>query len=137
MVKFSDLEDAFLFVNSDSYGMNTALLNRDSGRLYFRSDGGDLDEIGAADVDWERCIEIPHRNDLDLGQSLVFEFVDECLADEYNQIRQVFRKRAAYRRFKNILGARGLLQTWYDFENLRVEQALRLWCQENEIELSN
>ena len=36
---------------------------------------GDLDEIDDDDLDWNNCIAIPHRNDLDMGQELVFEFV--------------------------------------------------------------
>ena len=31
---------------------------------------------------------------------------------------------------------KGLLQSWYDFENQKQEQAVRQWCNENEIELS-
>jgi hypothetical protein len=92
MIKFSDIEDEFFFVSSDSYGMHTALLNKDTGQLYYRSEMGDLDEIEDADIDWNNCIAIPHKNDLGLGQELVFEFVKNHLVDEYDRVRQIFKK---------------------------------------------
>ena len=136
MIKYSDIEDAFFFVSSDSYGMHTALLNKDTGQLYYRSEMGDLDEIDDDDLDWNNCIAIPHRNDLGMGQELVFEFVKNHLVDEYDRVRQIFKKRGAYGNYKNLLESRGLLQAWYDFENQQEEWALRQWCTENGIEIS-
>jgi len=136
MLEFSDIEDAFLFVSSAGYGMHSAVLCKDTGRILYRSEMGDLDEIGNEDLDWDRCIEIPHKNDLDLGHRLVFEFVESHLPDGYHRVQQIFRRRGAYGRFKDFLESTGLLQSWYDFENRREEQALRDWCEENGIEIS-
>jgi hypothetical protein len=136
MIKFSDIEDAFFFVSSDSYGMHTALLNKETGQFYYRSEMGDLDEIDDDNLDWNNCIVIPHKNDLGVGQELVFEFVKNHLADEYDQVRQIFKKRGAYGNFKNLLESRGFLQDWYNFENQHEEWALRHWCKENGIEIS-
>jgi hypothetical protein len=134
MVKFSDVEDAFFFVSSESYGLHTVILNKKTGKLYYRSEMSDWDEIDD-DLDWENCIKIPHKNDLELGHELVFEFVESHLADDYEQVRQMFRKRGAYGRFKNFLDSKGLLQSWYDFENQQEEKSLREWCKLNEIEI--
>ena len=82
------------------------------------------------------CIEIPHGNSLGLGQKLGFEFVESILPSDYERVRQIFRKRGAYGRFKDFLESRGLLDQWYDFENQRQKQALRRWSRENGIELS-
>lgn len=136
MIKFSDIQDAFFFVNSAPYGMNSALLRKDTGRILYRSEMGDIDEIGDEDFDWDSCIEIPHKNDLDLGQRLVFEFIEAHLPDEYRRVRQMFQRQGAYGRFKEFLASRGLLESWYAFESQREEQVLRQWCEENEIELS-
>jgi hypothetical protein len=129
MIKFSDIQDAFLFVSSAGYGMNTAILCKDTGQILYRSE--------ISDLDWDMCIEIPHRNDLDMGQNLIFEFVKMRLPDDYHHVQQIFRKRGAYRRFKDFLETKGLLEMWYDFESKREEQALRQWCVKNEIELSD
>ena len=136
MLKFSELEEAFFFVSSDSYGMHTAILDKDTGQFYYRSEMGDLDEIDDEAIDWNHCIRIPHKNDLELGRELVFEFVDAHLPDEYQRVRQIFKKWGAYSRFKSLLESRGLLQNWFDFENQREKQALRQWCKENGIEFS-
>lgn len=135
MINFSDIEDAFLFVSSAGYGMNTALLDKDTGELYYRSEMGDMDEIDD-DVDLENCITIPHKNDLDLGQELVFEFVQNHLPDEYERVRHIFRRPGAYGKFKNVLASEGLLQAWYDYENQQEKQALQKWCEDNGIEIS-
>jgi hypothetical protein len=137
MVKLTDVADAFLFVSSDQYGMHTAILNKATGEIYYRSEMGDLDEIDEDEFDWENCIKIPHKNDLELGRELVLEFVEEHLPDEYDRVLQIFRKRGAYGRFKSLLESRGLLQSWFDFENRREERALRQWCEENGIELTD
>ena len=135
MVKFTDVQEAFFFVSSASYGTHSAVLNLDTGQLYYRSEMGDLNEITDEDIDWDSCIDIPHKNDLGLGHELVFEFAANYLTDEYGRVEQIFRKRGAYSRFKDLLQSRGLLQTWFDFEHEREEQALRQWCNESEIPL--
>ena len=135
-VTFSEIEEAFFFVNSAEMGMHSAVLHRPTGQGYFSSEMGDMDEISAADLDWDVCIDIPNKNELGLGQDLVFEFVADHLPDDDGRVRQIFRRRGAYGRFKDLLESRGVLQTWYDFENQRGEQALRRWCEENQIVLA-
>jgi hypothetical protein len=137
MVKFSDLEDAFLFVSSDSYGMHSAYLNEDTGQIVYHSEMGDDDEIAEEDLEGDEWLDIPHKNDLDLGRQLVFEFIETRLADKYEQVRHMFRGPGGYRHFKALLETKGLLETWYEFENQREQEALREWCQENEVELSD
>ena len=66
-VKFSDIEDAFLFVGSAPYGEHAAYLNVETGKIVYQSEMADIDEIEGEDVDWDQMIEIPHKNDLDLG----------------------------------------------------------------------
>jgi hypothetical protein len=136
MIKFGDIQDAFFFVSSASCGMHTAVLNRDTGQIFYRSEMGDINEISDADFDLHDFIDIPHKNDLDLGQHLVFEFVEAHLPEEYDLVERFFQHRGAYSSFKDLLDTRRLLQKWYEFENQHEEEALRQWCQENEIEIS-
>jgi len=136
MLRFNDIKDAFFFVSSASYGMHSAVLSKETGQIYYRSEMGDLDQISDEDLDWEMCIDIPHKNDLGLGRQLVFEFIERHLPDEYHRVQYFFRKRWAYSRLKDLLESKGLLQSWYDFESQREEQVLRQWCEDNEIKLS-
>lgn len=136
MVSFNDIQDAFLSVSSAPYGVSSAVLCVDTGQILYRSEMGTIDEMEDTDLDWERCIAIPHKNDLNLGQSLVFEFVETHIPDAYEHVRQFFPSRGAYARFKNLLERKGLLGSWYDFERRREEETLRLWCRDNGIQLS-
>jgi hypothetical protein len=108
---------------------------RDRGRILYQSDMADLDEISEEDLDPEKTIEIPHKNDLGLGQDLVFQFVGSRLPDAYDRVRRMFRKRGAYARYKELLASRRLLQECYDFENAEERKALRQWCADNEIDV--
>jgi len=136
MVKFSDIQDAFFFVSSESYGMHSAILDKSTGQLYYRSEMGDLDEIGEECFDYDTCIDIPHKNDIGLGLELVFDFVEGHLPEESDRVQYFFRKRGAYGRYKGLLEEMGLLQKWFDFESQHEEEMLRQWCEENEIEIS-
>jgi hypothetical protein len=136
MITFSDIQDAYLFVSSAPYGDHSAVLRMDTGQILYSSEMGGIDEIEDADLDGEQCIEIPHKNDLDLGKALVFDFVETHMADAYDDVRQMFRSQGAYSRFKRMLESKGLLESWYDFEQRREEEALRDWCRDNKIELS-
>jgi hypothetical protein len=57
------------------------------------------------------------------------------MPDDLGRVQEIFSRRGAYRRFKDLLEHRDLLQNWYDFESRREEETLREWCRENEVEL--
>ncbi|MEI6103393.1 MAG: UPF0158 family protein [Methanothrix sp.] len=137
MATFDEIHDAFLFVSSDGYGMNRALLCLDNGEIYYHSEDGVFDELDEDKFDCDHFLEIPHKNDLDLGQSLVYEFVEQQMPNDSGRVQGIFSNRGAYRRFKDLLEHRGLLEDWYDFESHREEEALHEWCRENEIKLKS
>lgn len=68
MIPFSEIQDAFFFVSSACYGMHSAVLCKDTGQIYYTSEMADIDETEDEDFDWDMCIEVPHKNDLDLGK---------------------------------------------------------------------
>ncbi len=136
--KFNEILDALMFVSAMGYGENTAILDKQTGKIYFHSDFGDFDELEQlSDEDYDSTIhiDIPHKNDLDLGRDLVFEFVEQFMPEEDEKVSQIFRKRGAYSRYKDLLEYRGMLQKWHDFENQREQLALLEWCKENEINI--
>jgi hypothetical protein len=138
-IKFSDIEDAFFFVSSASMYTNSAILCKESGKIFYQSDYLEeeaVDEITEEILENDDCIEIPHKNELDLGRNLVFEFVEEHLPGDFERVRNIFRRKGAYGRYKDLLEERGLLKKWYDSENNRQTVALRAWCEDNEIKLN-
>lgn len=136
-ISFGELQDAFLFASFGARGENEAYLDRELGKIYFRSAYGDNEEELPDDIDDEKFIVIPHKNELDLGTRLVFAFVREFLPDDYDEVRRIFSRRGAYGRFKDMLVRCRALDRWHDFSNKAEEAALRQWCAQNEIELSD
>ena len=118
-------------------GENEAYLDRQSGKIYWHSEFADNDEELPDDIDDEKYIAITDKRELDLGKPLVLEFTREFLPDDCDEVRQIFSRRGAYRRYKELLVQRGALERWYDFSNKAEEAALRKWCAENGIELSS
>lgn len=135
--RFNDIHDALMFVSSASHGENSAVLDKQTSKIYLRSELGgidELEELSEEEYNASNHIEIPHKNDLGLGRDLVFEFVEQFIPEDDNKVDQIFRKRGAYSRYKNLLESRGILQKWHDFENQREQLALLQWCKENEID---
>ena len=140
-VNLNDIHEAYLFVCIGPYEENAACVSRETGEIrYFSSDDafdeddeGERDDLSASGS-WAF---VPHKNDLDLGQALVFKFVASRLPDDHDQVRDIFRRRGAYGKLKDLLARRGLLDEWFAFENEREEEALRAWCQEEGIELED
>ena len=138
--KLSEIQDAFMFVNGSPYGESSGLLNKKTGEIYVHSDlcdTGELEDQLPKDYDASIHIEIPHKNDLDLGRNLVFEFVEQFMPEDENKVGQIFSKRGAYSRYKDFLDSKDLLDKWYDFENKSELIALSQWCKENDIDLKD
>ncbi len=55
-------------------------------------------------------VEVPHKNDRNLGRELVFEFARQMLPDEEEAVYRICSRRGAYGRFKDFLNRRNLLE---------------------------
>ncbi len=135
-MKYSDIEDAFMFVSMSPPHEHYAYLNKETGETYYVSTLGDSDELPDDLEENEKYISIPHKSDLNLGRNLVFDFISANLPDEYEQVRRIFSRKGAYARFKDLLESKGQLEAWYEFEQKATEEALRGWCKENDISLA-
>lgn len=136
-VSFDDIENAFFFVSMDKMFMNNAYLCKETGEIFYTSEMGDSDEL-PEDIDGpDKYISIPHKNELDLGKALVIEFTSEFLPEELERVYSIFRRKGAYSRYKDLLESKGVLEDWYKFENERQKVALKKWCRENKIEITN
>ncbi len=97
-----------------------------TGIIYYRSELGGYDEISENNINWDTALSIPHKNDLDLGQELVYRFVNRYLPKEYDRVQVFFQRSGAYQRYKELLDSLGLLQQWYDFESKEEKHSLEL-----------
>ena len=129
-VDFNALSEAVEFVSSGMLTEHRAYVSVDTGAIYWVTESGDIDEDAPEDLgEAERYLEVPTKNDLGLGRSLALRFVEEQVPNEYPRVRQLFARRGAYARFKDLLAAHGLLDAWYAFEAERTERALLDWCE--------
>ncbi len=111
------------------------MLCKSTGEIQYASDMAGVNDIPEEAYHSEDWIEIPHKNDLNLGSRLVTRFVADRIPEELGRVRAMFRRRGAYSRYKSFLARRGLLDAWHEYENAREEKALREWCRHNKIEI--
>ncbi len=140
-ISFTEIMDAFEFVDFGGLGEHQAYLCKQSGKIYWHSEISELDgpdgELPDDIDDAEEYLAIPDKRDLDLGKSLALDFAGRVLPDDFDEVRRIFSKRGAYAKFKDLLAHRGALDQWYDFERKATESALPEWCELNSIELAD
>lgn len=136
-IKFSDVLDLFEFVNFGSSFSHEGYICKESGKSYFYSELGDNEEELPDDINDEKYLVIPHKNELNLGNNLVFDFVQEYLPTEYENVRSIFNRKGAYARFKSLLEGENKLEEWYKFEATKTEQALSEWLKQQGIITNN
>jgi hypothetical protein len=138
-VSFKDILSSFEFVSSVGVGENQAVLCRRTGKIYVRYEFSDLeefnDELPDGFEDDENYIAIPDQRELGLGKPLALDFARECLPGCFDEVRYMFSKRGAYKKFRALLIRTNALDRWYDYESKTTERALREWCEFNSIEV--
>ena len=96
-----------------------------------------FDELPDDIDDEEKYLVIPGKHELGLGKPLVLDFAREVLPNDFDELRSIFSKRGAYRKFKALLERRGAVNRWYEFESKATERALRAWCEVHSVELAD
>ena len=71
------------------------------------------------------------------GRALALDFAREFLPKDYEDVRDMFGRRGAYRNFRALVTKRRVLERWYDFESEATKHAVREWCELNEIEITD
>jgi hypothetical protein len=133
-VKLDDLEMAVDFVSAGALLDAQAFIDRSSGAVIYTGEGVDEADIAEFDLDDEaRFVPVPSKQELDLGRELVLEFVAQSMPSELDAVRDLFRHKGAYARYKALLERVGQLDAWYAFEAQAIRATLRRWCEENDI----
>jgi len=139
---FKDIRDAFDFADMrGSFGETRAFLCLRTGKVYLHSEFPDFEELNDElpdDIeDDEKYLVIPDKRELGLGKPLVLDFARECLPDDFDEVRYIFDKRGAYRKFRALVVRRNALERWYEFEANATERALRDWCELHSITVTD
>jgi hypothetical protein len=133
-VSREEIELAFHFVNSGAPMEHHAHISLDTGYIHWVSEFNMVDEEVPDDLETsDRYIALPHKNELGLGRNLALDFAADALPDRYKDVEAIFRRKGAYRRFKDLPETEGLLDKWYEFEDAAMNKALREWCAANDI----
>jgi len=134
-LKFAELELAFAFANFDDRSDNSAYVSRSTGKTFVCSDLAGIDELPDDFDSSDDYVEIPHKNDLDLGTNLVWDFVDREIPGVKDKVRELFARRGAYARYKTFLADLDLLEKWHRFEDDRTKEILIKWCEDEGISI--
>jgi hypothetical protein len=102
-VNWDDLLSTFEFVSFGQPGEHQAVLCRESDEFFCHSELIDMDEWPDDVDDEEKYLRIPHKKEFGLGKPLVFDFVEEFLLHELDEVRRTFNRKGAYARFKDLL----------------------------------
>jgi hypothetical protein len=135
-VDVRELRNALDFVSAGDPFDHGAWICLDTGKIHWRSSAAGLDDEDLPEDidDTDRYLAVPSQRDLDLGHRLALAFAARELPDDHDMVARFFRRRGAYSRFKNLLQTRGLLASWYEFENRATDGALLAWCAEHGIQ---
>lgn len=135
--KFMDVEAALEYASMGGGYGTAVLLDKASGEIYYQSDFAGIDEIPEEAWDSDDVVQMPPKKELDLGSRLVFRFMSDACPEGYDEVRGIFSRRGAYARYKDWLISHNLLEKWYDYSNAAEAEALREWCADEGIELSD
>jgi hypothetical protein len=136
-ISFDDVHNAYEFVSSGAKSESEAYISASTGKIYYVSSVTGDDELPEDAEGSDDYISVPHKNDLDLGRDLVFSFVQDELPAVWDEVRDMFQRRGAYGRFKDLLQRCGRMEAWYAYEERETKKALRAWCEEVGIQLSD
>ncbi|MGA8261021.1 MAG: UPF0158 family protein [Arenicellales bacterium] len=133
--RLDELVDALAYVSGGAFMGSEAYLCISTGKILYRSDDfEDEEDPLPEDIDEsDDYVAIPDKNDLDLGKDLVFRFVRQSIPDAIDDVEDIFRRKGAYGRFKNMLERYGVLERWYEYEEAQGREALKRWCTDNGI----
>lgn len=141
-VKADDLVDAMQWASETFAGDNEAYVCRQTGKIYLVP--ADLDMLDETEDslpddlhDNSKYLAVPGKYDLDLGNQLVYDFTNEFLPAHYDHVRDLFRRKGAYSRFKEFLQGEGLLEKWHDYSDKREVGALTDWAESNGLEVES
>jgi hypothetical protein len=135
-VTFSELLDAFQLADFGD-GAFEAFVDRRTGKVWTLEDPAITGEESDVpdDLGDEHYLPLPDKRSLGLGKPLALDFAREHLPDDLDDVRDMFGRRGAYRRFEDLLLRRGARDRWHAFEAAAEAAALRAWCADEGLEI--
>jgi hypothetical protein len=130
-----EIEQAIDFISADPTGDSEAFLSLVTGEVYYRSEYMEDAPLPVDIDDNSKYLSLPHKRQLDLGVVLVFQFVEKQRPDSLADVRAMFRKSGAYRRFSDWLSRYGIEENWYRFRDQTTQKAILAWLEDNGVDV--
>ena len=124
------LEQAVDWASGSAGFDNAAYVNRLSGQIVWVGEGieeEEPDDLGSGAV----YLAVPDQRELGLGKSLALDFAVEYLGSRADEARDLFRRKGAYRLFKQLVERHGLLDSWHAYRDSATQRALEQWAKDN------
>ena len=119
--------DAEAFVRTDADGIVYVPSSMIADEEQRQAACDEMDEEGS----W---ISFPDASELRLGKDVALRYAERFLSEnDYERVVDIFYRRGAFRRFKDLLDERGKLEEWYAFEEISELAALKEWLTEKDI----
>jgi hypothetical protein len=136
-VNLDELEGAAMMVE-DGGGTVTAMVSRETGMIHFLNDEYADEEapVPSASGADKAYVAVPPAGTLGIGDGLILRFAATHMADEQDTVRDMFRDRNT-EGFARLLEERGMAEAWDRFHDEATWTALRSWCEENGLQLTN
>ncbi|MCO4782122.1 MAG: hypothetical protein KC646_07315 [Candidatus Cloacimonetes bacterium] len=91
-----------------------------------------LTEINAI----EDKIYFPNERHLELGRSLIFQFIEELYPMLVDEVDNIFSKKGAYGRFKDFLVTKSIGDQWHKYKNYYTALSLIEWANDQGLEVT-
>ncbi len=133
--KLSELEWAFDMQSGSEFGEEiNCYISKLTGDIVHDDEALSDVPCPVEDIEFDPdYLQLPDKFDLDLGQCLVWRFVEIEIPGLEQKVREIFSRRGAYRRWKDFLDRNYLLDKWHTFENESTREALLDWCKSHEV----
>lgn len=129
-MSYDKIEDAFNYISEGQPGDRRAMVHRGTGKVFLESVKSEFDRIPAEFENDSDYLLIPSRQDLDPGKGLILEFFNTHAQSEVPQVKAIFSRSGAFRNVKALMRSLQLLDFWHLYEEQRIEELLRKWCQD-------
>ena len=111
-----------------------AYLSLVTGTIYYHSEYGEIEGALPDDIDdTDKYLPIPQKRYFGLGKRLALSYARQFLPNQLEQIAALFKRRAAFPQFKQLLEAQGLINHWRVYEGEALTMAIRQWGEGNGI----
>lgn len=134
-MSYDTIEDAFNYISEGQPGDRRAMVHRGTGKVFLESVKSEFDRIPPEFDNDSDYLLIPSRQDLDPGKGLILEFFNTHAQSEVPQVKAIFARSGAFRNVKALMRSLQLLDFWHLYQEQRIEQLLRKWCQDNGLSL--